>query len=59
MLEAMVPHRPYRAGLGIDKEVADIERGRGKAYEANAANACMRLFREKNYAIPSFDIILR
>jgi HD-GYP domain-containing protein (c-di-GMP phosphodiesterase class II) len=53
LLEAMVPHRPYRAGLGIDKAVADIERGRGKAYEANAANACMRLFREKNYAIPT------
>ena len=53
VIEAMVSHRPYRAGLGIDMALAEIERGRGKAYDANAADACMRLFREKKYAIPT------
>ncbi len=53
VVEAMASHRPYRAGLGIDKALAEIERGRGTAYDANAADACMRLFREKNYALPA------
>ena len=49
----MVSHRPYRAGLGIDKALAEIERGRGTVYDANAVDACMRLFRDKGYAIPA------
>ncbi len=53
VVEAMVSHRPYRAGLGIDKALAEIERGRGTVYDANAVDACMRLFRDKGYAIPA------
>jgi len=45
-------HRPYHPGLGIDKALAEVERGRGTADDANAADACVRLFREKGYAIP-------
>ncbi|MFI5024699.1 MAG: PAS domain S-box protein, partial [Alphaproteobacteria bacterium] len=29
VIEAMASHRPYRPGLGIDKALAEIERGRG------------------------------
>lgn len=53
VVEAMASHRPYREGLGIDAAIAEIERGRGTAYDANAADACMRLFREKGYTIPA------
>ena len=51
VVEAMSSHRPYRPGLGIDKALAEIERGRGTAYDADAADACLRLFREKCYQL--------
>ncbi|TAN48272.1 MAG: PAS domain S-box protein [Betaproteobacteria bacterium] len=51
-VEAMASHRPYRPGLGIDKALAEIERGRGSAFDPVVADSCLRLFREKNYRIP-------
>lgn len=51
--EAMASHRPYRPGLGIEKALAEIERGRGTAYDAVVADACLRLFREKGFTIPA------
>ncbi len=52
VVEAMASHRPYRAGLGIDKALEEIERGRGSAYDAVVVDACLRLFREKGYQLP-------
>ncbi len=52
VVEAMSSHRPYRPGLGIDKALAEIERGRGTAYDADVADACLRLFREGDYQLP-------
>jgi len=52
VVEAMSSHRPYRAGLGIEKAMAEIERGRGTAYDEEVANACLRLFKEKGYHLP-------
>ena len=51
VVEAMSSHRPYRAGLGIETALAEIERGRGTLYDANAANACLCLFRERRYQL--------
>lgn len=51
VVEAISMHRPYRPGLGIDNALAEIERGRGTAYDADVADACLRLFREKNYQL--------
>ncbi len=53
VMEAMSSHRPYRAGLGIENTLAEIERGRGTAYDAGVADACLRLFREKHFTIPA------
>jgi HD-GYP domain-containing protein (c-di-GMP phosphodiesterase class II) len=53
VVEAMSSHRPYRPGLGIAKALAEIERGRGTAYDIQAADACLRLFREKGYTVPA------
>ena len=53
VVEAMCSHRPYRAGLGIDTALAEVERGRGTAYDPNVADACLRLFREKGYQLPA------
>ena len=51
-VEAMLSHRPYRAGLGIDLALAEIERGRGTAYDTEVADACLRLFRDEGYPLP-------
>jgi PAS domain S-box-containing protein len=51
VVEAMSSHRPYRPGLGIEKALAEIERGRGTLYDSNVADACLRLFREKRYEL--------
>jgi len=53
VLEAMSSHRPYRPGLGVEKALAEIERGRGKAYDADVVDACLRLFRERDYRLPA------
>ena len=53
VIEAMSTHRPYRPGLGIDKSLAEIERGRGTLYDADVADACLRLFREQRYELPA------
>jgi len=53
VVEAMSSHRPYRPGLGIDMALAEIERGRGTVYNADAADACLRLFRESRYQMPA------
>lgn len=52
VVEAMASHRPYRPGLGIDAALAEIERGRGFAYDTVVADACLHLFREHGYALP-------
>ncbi len=52
VVEAMSSHRPYRAGLGIERTLIEIERGRGTAYDVTVADACLRLFREKRYKLP-------
>ncbi len=53
VVEAMSSHRPYRAGLGIEAALSEIEHGRGSAYDPTVVDACLKLFREKGYAIPA------
>jgi HD-GYP domain-containing protein (c-di-GMP phosphodiesterase class II) len=49
VVEAMFAHRPYRAGLGIGPALAEIERGRGTLYDPAVVDACMALFRERDF----------
>ncbi|MDQ7000611.1 MAG: PAS domain S-box protein [Mariprofundus sp.] len=51
VVEAMANHRPYRPGLGIEKALAEIERGRGSIYDTDVANACLHLFREHGFTM--------
>lgn len=53
VVEAMATHRPYRPGLGIDAALAEIERNSGTSYDPRVAQACLRLFREKDYSLPA------
>ncbi|MEX0900354.1 MAG: HD domain-containing phosphohydrolase [Gammaproteobacteria bacterium] len=53
VVESMASHRPYRAGLGIDAALAEIERGAGTLYDLAAAAACLKLFRDDGYTLPT------
>ena len=48
-VEAMKTHRPYRPGLGIDAALQEIADGRGTLFDADAVDACIRLFRERGF----------
>lgn len=52
VVESMSSHRPYRAGLGLDKALEEIARGRGTVYDQNVVDCCLRLFREKGFELP-------
>ncbi|MDD3847547.1 MAG: response regulator [Syntrophorhabdaceae bacterium] len=49
VVEAMASHRPYRSALGIDAALEEIEKNKGILYDADAVDACLRLFREKGF----------
>jgi putative nucleotidyltransferase with HDIG domain len=53
VVEAMASHRPYRAALGIDAALAEIRRGRGIVYSPEVADACMTVFREDGFVLPT------
>lgn len=55
VVEAMSNHRPYRAGLGIDKALDEIKRGSGSLYDGEVASACQRLFCEHGYTIATIS----
>ena len=50
VIEAMSTHRPYRFVLGIDEALAEIKQHRGKLYDAQVVDACLKLFAEKRFA---------
>jgi len=50
VVEAMSSHRPYRAALGIEVALKEVERGRGTAYDPAVVDACLKLFRENRFA---------
>ncbi|MDD4947193.1 MAG: response regulator [Gallionella sp.] len=51
VVEAMSSHRPYRPGLGIDAALDEIVKWRGKQYDPEVVDACVKLFKEQNYVI--------
>ncbi len=51
VVEAMASHRPYRASLGIDKALEEISNNKGKSYDPDVVNACVRLFTQKGFKL--------
>jgi PAS domain S-box-containing protein/putative nucleotidyltransferase with HDIG domain len=49
VVEAMGSHRPYRAGLGIDKALEEITKNKGMLYEPEVVDACINLCTKKNF----------
>jgi putative two-component system response regulator len=50
VVEAMMSHRPYRAGLGQKAALEEIEAGAGTLYDAEVVACCTRAFRERGFA---------
>jgi len=51
VVEAMASHRPYRPTLGPEAALDEITSYRGTRYDADAVDACIRLFRIKGYEL--------
>ena len=49
VVQAMSGRRPYRDVHGETAALAEIERGRGRLYDAASVDACLRLFRKKGF----------
>jgi PAS domain S-box-containing protein len=51
VVEAIASFRPYRPARGIETALQEIEAQQGILYDAQAVQACLRLFREKGYRL--------
>ena len=51
VVEAIAFHRPYRPAMGINLALEEISRNKGILYDAEAVDACLKLFREKDYTL--------
>ena len=49
VIEAMSSRRPYRPSLGIGKALEEISKNKGILYDADVADAVMRLINEKGF----------
>lgn len=49
-VEAMSSHRPSRPAQGIEKALLEIEGNRGKLYDTEVVDSCLRLFRTRAFS---------
>jgi PAS domain S-box-containing protein/putative nucleotidyltransferase with HDIG domain len=49
VVEAMASHRPYRAALGINAALSEIEKGKGEFYDSEVVEICLKLFNRKKF----------
>jgi len=49
VVEAMCTHRPYRAALTIEAALEEISTNKGKLYDAEVVDACLKLFKDKAF----------
>ncbi|OGD38854.1 MAG: histidine kinase [Candidatus Aminicenantes bacterium RBG_19FT_COMBO_58_17] len=49
IVEAMSSHRPYRPAQGIDKALAEVVQNKGRFYDTDAVDACVKLFQENRF----------
>jgi PAS domain S-box-containing protein/putative nucleotidyltransferase with HDIG domain len=51
VVEAISSHRPYRPTLGLDFALEEIANNRGVLYDTDVVDACLKLFRDKNFVL--------
>jgi len=49
VFEAMASHRPYRASLGIERALEEIQKNAGVLYDRDVVEACIRLVKNKEF----------
>lgn len=49
VFEAMASHRPYRASLGIDRALDEIQKNAGRLYDQKVVDACVRVVQDKDF----------
>lgn len=49
VMEAISSHRPYRASLGVEFALEVVEKGKGSEFDAKVVEACLNLFKDKNF----------
>jgi PAS domain S-box-containing protein/putative nucleotidyltransferase with HDIG domain len=52
-VEAMLSHRPYRPALSLKEALAEITQQKGILYDAPAVEACVALFKKKEFKLGS------
>jgi putative nucleotidyltransferase with HDIG domain len=53
VVEAISSHRPYRPARGLEAALAEITTQRGIHFDPAVVDACLRLFRDKGYRLPT------
>ncbi|HVF18196.1 MAG TPA: HD domain-containing phosphohydrolase, partial [Steroidobacteraceae bacterium] len=51
-VEAMCSPRPYRAALGMEAAIDEINKNAGKLFDLHLVTACTRLVRQRGYVLP-------
>lgn len=49
VVEAMTNHRPYRASLGLESAMEEIQQGGGRLYDTDVVRVCVELFRRGEF----------
>ncbi len=50
VVEAMASHRPYRPALGLNAALDEISINKGKLYDTEIVDTCLKLFKQDNFA---------
>lgn len=53
VVEAISSHRPYRASLGMENALQEIQNNAGRLYDETAVKACLKLITENRFEFPS------
>ena len=51
VVEAMATHRPYRPALGLEAALNEISSNKGKLYDPDVVDVCVRLFAEHQFSL--------
>jgi sensor domain CHASE-containing protein len=51
VVESMASHRAYRPAPGLEKALEEIQAQRGTFYDCAVVDACIRIFREKDFRL--------
>jgi response regulator RpfG family c-di-GMP phosphodiesterase len=58
VVETMASHRPYRPAMGLDKALGEVSTNKGKLYDEQAVNACLKLFNERGFRFSEPENVL-